>query len=373
MSRSIPMWLLSAAVALGLTWSSVPASAAIDPTALCHKTVVKQLEKYKKVYLKAHLKCLDKENAGDISGPCPDAIASAKISGANSKITLKIATKCTMQQLSDLGYRSDCAYGTPTGGIAGTCAGLPVTTASEFSECMKCWKGAEFARFVATLYASHAEELCGAALDDSSGVCSDVGCTTPRPDQRDINSGGEYDCQRAISKAGFKHLTKREKTLEKCLLKTAGTVATCIADPIIQAKLATLATKTETIILNKCANRDPVISPPFCCRTGTGQVCSVAATREECTDTLLGTVMEGKVCGIDNNCGNPPGNQKYITWWEHCPDNEPCPGPTLGDINGVIGCVGGTADRIVDGLLCLQFPNADACPPAATPNPTPTP
>jgi hypothetical protein len=79
------------------------------------------------------------------------------------------------------------------------------------------------------------------------------------------------------------------------------------------------------------------------------------------------------VCGGGNTCDNPPGNAKGITWWEHCPNNQPCPGPTLGDLDGAIDCVDSTADALVDGLLCLQFPNGAACPtPVLPPTPTPT-
>jgi hypothetical protein len=37
------------------------------------------LRKFKKVYLKANIKCLKNENAGTISGPCPDSVALLKI------------------------------------------------------------------------------------------------------------------------------------------------------------------------------------------------------------------------------------------------------------------------------------------------------
>ena len=49
-----------------LAGTTGPALAGTDPNVLCHRTVVKQLEKYKKTYLKLHQKCLDKENLGTI-------------------------------------------------------------------------------------------------------------------------------------------------------------------------------------------------------------------------------------------------------------------------------------------------------------------
>ena len=92
---------------------------------------------------------------------------------------------------------------------------------------MMCWKGAEFARLEGTLYASHAQEVCGTALDDTSTTCSAVGCTTPLPDQHALGSTGENDCQRMLSKATMNYLLKREHILEKCLLKlgTLGAVS----------------------------------------------------------------------------------------------------------------------------------------------------
>ena len=97
---------------------------------------------------------------------------------------------------------------------------------------------------------------------------------------------------------------------------------------------------------------------------------------------LNGNPQEGRVCSM-GSCDNLPGTVRPITWWETCPSEGPCPKPTLGDIDGVIQCVDDTADRLIDGLLCLQFPNAGACPgaqptpcatatPVDTPTPTPT-
>src|SRR5262249_14627492 len=153
----------------------------------------------------------------------------------------------------------------------GTCFNLPVTTATEFAECMKCWKGAEFGRYVATLYASHAQEVCGAALDSTSTTCSAIGCTSPLPDQVNLGNTGENDCQKMIGKASLGYLLKREHFLEQCMLK-GGTRGSCLADPKLSLKLAAAETQKQTLITKKCGNnRDPVANPPFCCRTGMGQ------------------------------------------------------------------------------------------------------
>ena len=358
--------VVAVAALVALLGAAGPTHAA-DPNLLCHKTIVQQLEKYKKTHLKLHRNCLDKENKGTIVGPCLDAVSSAKLGLTKGKVVTAIAKKCTLTNLATVGYRSDCQYGPATAGVGGTCFALPVTTPSEFAACMLCWKGAEFARYVGTLYASHAQEVCGATLDETSALCSAVGCTAPLPSQRDLGDTSENDCQRMIANAGINYLLKRERTLEKCLLKF-GSLATCLADPVVQLQLAKAEDQKQTLIQNKCANRDPVASPPFCCKT-TGNQCVVAASRGDCTTNLSGTVQEGKQCGLGLTCGNPPGNAKSITWWEHCLINEPCPGPTLGNLAGLIDCVDETADDAVGGLLCLQFPNGGAC---STPTPMPT-
>ena len=99
-----------------------------------------------------------------------------------------------------------------------------------------------------------------------------------------------------------------------------------------------------------------------------------AASRGDCLAISGAAVKEGKVCTA-GTCDPGTGPNKPLTWWEQCPSNEPCPGPTLGNMDGVIGCVDSIADDLVGDLLCLQFPNASACP-TATPTPgvpTPTP
>jgi hypothetical protein len=362
MCRSILTAMVTALALFGFA----PAARAADPVVLCHKTVVKQLEKYKKDYIKNHIKCLDKENTGDIAGPCPDALASANIGLTNIKVKANIAKKCTLPLLATIGYRSDCAYAPVTPGIGGTCAAKSVASVDDFTDCMQCWKAAEFARFAATLYASHAQEIC-TGLDDTSPVCASLGCASPVPDQRDLGSGGEYDCQRFVAKAGFNYLRKREQTLEKCLL-AGGTLESCLDDPRIQLKLATAETQKETLISKKCSNYDPTAAAPFCCRTS-GNDCVVVADRAAC-GPAGGTVQEGKTCDPGTlKCTNPAGG-KSLTWWDSCPTNDPCPGPTLNDDSDLSNCVDSVADGVVGNLLCLQFPNKGACP---TPVPTSTP
>lgn len=375
-----PLLGVAAAAALVFVVAATPARAASDPLALCHKTVVKSLEKFKKTVLKRHEKCLDQENKLTNPGPCPDAVADAKILAANSKAKVKIASKCTLAQLNGgggLGYRTDCAYGPATPGVDGTCAALPVTTVDEFTECMKCWKEADFRRYIGILYASHASEECG-ALDDTSTTCSDLGCTTPLPEQRNLGDNSEGDCQKGIGKAGVKYMLKREKILERCMLKGCdyGTclAGACLVDPNVPLKLGKAETQKQALIQNKCGgNRTPSTASSFCCRTGMGNSCTIVATRPDCEAIVGATVQEGKMCDAGTlKCVNAP---KTITWWGSCPSEVgACPGTALATMDDVTACIDATADQIVDELLCMQFPNGSACPtPVATPTPTVTP
>lgn len=364
--------LLAVVAAVSLTLGSQSALAAADPNVVCHKTVVKQLEKYKKTHLKLYRNCIDKENKGDIPGPCLDPVSNAKLGATQTKVAAAIAKKCTPATIAALGYRSDCQYNPATPGIGGSCAALPAGTPTEFAACLQCWKGAEFSRFIGTLYASHAQTTCGAALDDTSATCSAVGCTSPTPEQRDLGDNAENDCQRMLAKASLGYLLKREKALDRCML-TGQSYDTCLNDDKVELLVAKAEVQLETLVQKKCPNYEPVANPPFCCRTGPGQACMIPVDRDDCVMNLGGTVQDGKTCDL-GSCTNTPGPAKALTWWEHCPVNASCPGSSLSDIHDVVECVNDIADGLVGNVLCLQFPNGGACPtPAAPPTPTVTP
>jgi hypothetical protein len=369
MCRSLKIVIAGVFVFASVAATAGLARADATTAAVCKKTIATQLLKYVQIHLKNHEKCLDKENKGDLlDPPCPDAVANFKIATTNSKVAAKIAAKCTMQDITDNGYRSDCAYEAASTGIEGQCAAKPVTNPTEFAECMKCWKGAEMSEYIGILYPSHVNEICGSALDETSATCSDIDCTTPLPDQRNLGDTSENDCQVGIAKAGIKYLLKRTKFIEKCLLK-GGTEASCNADPKLTLNLAKLEVSKTTLIKNKCGNRDPAPSVGFCCQCGTGNACMVESDRSVCAGTSGCTVVDGKTCdGGTLKCTPGP---KQITWWGNCPESDTCPGTALASIDDLIDCVDSTADQISDELLCLQFPG-HSCP-APDPNPTPTP
>ncbi|HLY38079.1 MAG TPA: hypothetical protein VKU61_08590 [Candidatus Binatia bacterium] len=347
-------WLRIAAAILAVTF----AAPAYADTAKCEKTLLSGLRKYKKTYLKAFEKCLDAENEGKISGTppvCPDTAAQVKIGTAASKINVKIDAACAPADLSGLGYGTTCALETAETPAETTCAGMSATTGAELAACLECWKAAELAEFIAIVYASHAVEVCG-ALDGSSTVCSELDCTTPQPNQDNLGNTAEETCQRAIAKAGIKYVLKSEKILESCGL-AGHTHAQCLdamMNPKVVLALASADMKKGALIKSKCGNnRTPTASPPFCCRTGTGNACTVVATRPDCLAIPGANVMEGKTCTAGTCSGGGPGS---ITWWENCPEGSTCPGPPVTTLNELINCVDTTADAIVGEMLCLQFP-----------------
>ena len=340
--------LVVAALAL-----SAPARA--DP-ADCQKAIAKGLLKFKKAYLKAQVKCLTLENRGDILGPCPDAATLTQIQEKQAKVNDSLAGHCTPADLAALNFRTDCAYEANVSGAEATCAALPVLSMSDIDptllvQCLECWKSAELAEYVATMYASHALGICAGTTSAQSSVCSDLDCTTPLPDQRDL-TGGEGDCQLGIGKAGYKYLLKRQKILEKCALN-GGTQATCLGDAKIQTLLGKFEQRKVAKIRKRCGNRDPAASAPFCCRTGQANQCSVAASRDDCVMNLGGDVQEDKTCDM-GSCAPVQGNKK-ITWWEFCPESDTCPGTPLSTLDDLISCVDTSANAIGDELLCLQF------------------
>lgn len=332
----------------------------------CQKQAVKNLLKFKKSYVKALTKCVEAENLGKIAGPCPDATAQDKIAILKLKVRTKLGVVCPPPDLSTLGFPSTCAYESESSGIEGACAALPVTSPEEFADCLMCWKGAELSEFVATLYASHASELCGGAFDETSPSCSTMDCATPLPVQHDLGDSGENDCQRAIGKAGVKHLLTVEKILEKCGL-AGNDRTTCLADDVNEEKLAKSEAKLDKLIRDKCGNRDPVPDPPFCCRTGMGNACTAVTTRADC-ELIDGQVQENKTCGLGGNCDPVGGGGQTITWWSTCPRSDTCTG-ALTTLDDLITCVDDTVDEITHELLCIQFATGwGPCPADASPS-----
>src|SRR5438093_1721078 len=171
---------------LAVTFTALSIAPAYADQASCQKTLVSGLRKFKKTYLKTYLKCLDAVNVAKVSDVASCDLS--KITLTNQKIVAKVAAACPLPgDISN--YPADCNFEPGAQGKEAQCAALPVTNASELAECLKCWKAAELSEFLATLYASHAIDLCG-TLDETSPNCSDLDCTTPLPDQRDLGDTG---------------------------------------------------------------------------------------------------------------------------------------------------------------------------------------
>lgn len=343
---------------------ALAAAPAYGDPAKCQKTLLTGLRKYKKTFLKAHEKCLDAENLNKIAGPCPDTTATVKIGLTAQKINAKVDVACAAGDLASLGYPSNCMLAPAASDKETMCAGMSVTTPGDFAACLECWKGAELGEFAALVYASHALEVCG-ALDATSTQCSPLDCTTPTPIQRNLGDSGENDCQRAIGKEAFRYLLRREKLLETCGL-AGGTRDECL-DPIMNPKVAlgiqSAEDKKKAGIKNRCGNRTPTADPPFCCRTGTGNSCTVTASRDDCTTNIMGDVQEGKTCDAGTlTCDPVGGGGQVMTFWESCPKAASCPSMPLANIDDLITCVDSSADAIVDELLCMQFPTGWPCP-----------
>jgi hypothetical protein len=288
-------------------------------------------------------------------------VTNLAITKATDKAKAKIAAQCTSvsPQITGLGYRSDCAYEDATGGIEATCEGLPVGTVDEFTTCMQCWKGAELAEFLAIIYASHAMDVCEGDLGETSTVCSDLDCTTPLPDQKDLGDNSENDCQVGISKAATKYLLKREKILETCMLKGCPAAqclaGTCTLYPTSAVLIQKAETAKDSLIQKKCGgNRTPAPTTPdnFCCKCG-GNNCMNIPDRPTCAATSGCMVQEGKFCDIDLTCSPAP---KTLTWWDNCPESDTCPGTAVTTMAQLTTCVDAAADAISDELLCFQFP-----------------
>jgi hypothetical protein len=279
----------------------------------------------------------------------------AKIASARAKAALKIATYCVYpDDLTTLEFHAaDCAYGTPDSAAETACAALPVSNGSEFAECLACLKTAELAEYTSILFASHAVENCGGALDSTSTVCSNIDCTgTSLPDQRTLGDTSENDCQRSLAKGGIKYLLKREKLMEKCALKDF-TRAECLT--LFADKFATFVQRSQASVQKGCGVRDPAPQAPFCCK-GTGNTCTVPSpeTREQCI-TDGGDPQEDKVCNA-GSCDPVMGNKK-LTWWDTCPEDDTATcTTTLATQDDMISCIQATANTIVDELTCLQFP-----------------
>jgi hypothetical protein len=339
----------------------IAAAAAATPTA-CQKALTKGAAALTRKTLARMARCVDKDNAGRLPGPCPDPITAAKLAIARQRIEHRVEAACGPSDPPALGFAALCSLGAPEGSAAqAACSALPVTSAG-LGPCVDCWQRAGLHEFLALLYASHAVELCGGTVGLGSSVCSQGGCASmldPIPDQRDLGRTGEADCQEGIAKAGIRYLRKRGTLLATCAL-AGGSRDSCLTIPKLQLKLARADAKKAATIAGACGNRRPVANASFCCRT-TGNECIAAADRAACIGSG-GDPQEDKSCGSDGRC-RPASAGQTITWWDQCPRRS-CDTYRISTIGDVAACVRDKADEAVDGVLCTRFPTRWSCPSA---------
>jgi hypothetical protein len=342
-------------LALVLATAAVVAPVHADP-ARCERTLVKRYTALAKKALRRIAGCVAKENAGRIGPPCPDAVTAAKLALAERRVAARVAAACAPADAAALGFGGTCALPRTDASTAeAACVGVaPASPAG----CAGCWQRADVLRYLALLHASHAVELCGGAIGDASPACAG-GCAdafTPVPDQGNLQSAGERDCQTGVTKAGITYLLKRAKLLARCA-RTGGTREACLADARLRLRLAKADGRKAARIAKACGSRRPVANAPFCCRT-TGNSCVAAADRGACI-ARGGSVQEGKTCGAGNRC-DPAGGGQTVTWWARCP-RRVCAGDPIGTIADLATCVRDTADDTVDALLCARLPGRWPC------------
>ena len=126
---------LGTALALGALVVGAAVPAAAEPIK-CQKTIVQQLAKLKKQVLKRTEKCIDKQNLGKITGPCPDTDAQLKIQTTQDKVVARIALNCPEPDRTTLGFSTSCAFEAASSGVEATCAGMPpISSPSELATC----------------------------------------------------------------------------------------------------------------------------------------------------------------------------------------------------------------------------------------------
>jgi hypothetical protein len=318
--------------------------------------VASELRKYMKVYFLTQVECIYEVNDLHIPGPCPDAHARAIIGKSAARVHAALAATCSAEDLAALGYGSDCRRGAdvPTG-VQAACAALPLADGADLARCLLCWQDAWLGQYMAFTYASHAVDLCGGVLDDTSPTCMPLPCPAPLPDQRNLSDPPEDDCQRGIGRATTKFIMKRQQVLDACAL-SGRTRSDCLADPRVRLVLDTKLAQFRRVFARECEEQRPVLSSPFCCRCAVGGMCIDAADRPAC-EAAGCDVLEDFSCEA-GACARLP--QPVLTWWTHCPEGRvwECPGVPLASLDDMMNCIGSGTVHLVEELLCLRFPGA---------------
>ena len=164
--------------------------------AKCRRTIAKEASKYLAAETTALEKCAQKVLKGSALGPCPDAVADARVAGAFAKLAKGIAKACggadkscggdltDEEPPSGLGWPGVC----PSFPGADACA-APIVDCSDIAACIAC---------VGTHAADGARTLLYDTLNPTDPAAA-------------LNK-----CQRAIGAATARFALAKERTLHKC-------------------------------------------------------------------------------------------------------------------------------------------------------------
>ncbi len=349
----------------------------------CQREIARAAAKFSQSRIAALQRCEDGVLVGKITGPCPDATASAKIGKAASKVQSAIAKRCG-------GADGECATTGDNDSLAsigwnlGTCPGIdggscnnPLATCSDVATCVLC--------------------IDGVASDAAIDLSYDALANTTDQSVR--------ACQRALGREVAKFFRAARKALAKCEdgRFTGATTAPC-PDGKTAAAIAKAEAKKVAKICAACGGPSascgggddlspgtigfaatcPEVAPPG------APACGAAITTLQDIVTCVDCVAE-----FATDCGDAaavPGLQSYPTTCaasavcgdgvaespEACDgaDDATCPGLCQGDCSCGPFCGNGTVDpgEQCDGTNASQCPGqcaADCTCPCTLPNPIP--
>ena len=359
---STRMAAVAAALVLGL--GAATAHAAVDPLK-CRRAIAKNAAGFEAAKIKALQKCNDGLLNGKVS-LCPDAKATEKITGAETKLNDQIAKKCAGLSLTDMNFAAlakQCTGGyraTRPCDVAADCPGICVTGPKDGDPCFNdafCAPGTcsspslcdpvDFCPSVQNDSRGEPFGLlpvsdCYFALSDEASVAQCVGCVgeqtvdqligeyydTANPPSDDKNV---LKCQRAVGKAATKHYFTVRKALQKCqdgVLKSGSGIC---PDAKATDKITKSKTKLSDAITKACSpaqlNSGFVVSqllaasgrPSSACTSLSAAPADVA-TAIECLTSATAGANDGLGIGTSPASANPLCGNAKLDAGETCDD-----------------------------------------------------
>jgi cysteine-rich repeat protein len=291
----------------------------------CRREILKRTQKLASTAMKALNKCETGRFKGDILTACSvDPTAQGKIGDAAAKLAEKVADKCDLVTLADIGFAgkvSRCTGGNANGDRCvdtEDCRFPPATTGPEdgtcgpVDECPGFLNGADGCEFpLAGISAGGASNdvieclQCITNAKVASVVDAYYGVLEAPSDDNDVNK-----CQLELGKRAAKYFDKVEKTLKKCEdgnIKDA-TAIDCVSDP--DGKIGEALAKLDEKILDKCDTAEKInlaIKPgELYARAGRYGSCGTAApgTAQGLADVLECITENSAACDIAMNIGD---------------------------------------------------------------------